>query len=294
MTGVMRGLLEGVFDYAGLFPSTELSMHGAVSAYLRHQKGPESEVLNRFVCPSSRLEELRIELDRHGPTEPVALTVVGSKGGNWGDGLVHDAESMTRFIEYAGDLADIEAFEIRAPDHENLSEYLGDLRAFNQVDVFCELPWGTQMSDSLGLIAEQDWLGVKARVGGLMPDSFPTSPELAGFLQQCIQLELPYKLTAGLHHPFRSYRDEVQTKMHGFLNVMVAAVMLHAHDLSAKEAADILESESPSDFKFNDQFLQFRDWTADLEDIEDMRELFVGIGSCSVEEPVQDLKSHNL
>jgi hypothetical protein len=294
MTGALQRLLDGVFDYAGLFPPAKQSMSGAVDSYLRHRQGPESALLDRFVCPSDRLEELRADLEGRSIKVAVPITVVSPADLDWGDRLVRDAEAMTRFVERAGELGDIEAFEARLPDLAGTPDYLRDLRAFNQIDVFCELPWGEGMTDALGQIAEAEWLGAKARTGGLDASAFPSSEELASFLQQCVQLELPFKLTAGLHHPFRSHRQEVGTKMHGFLNVLVATTMTHAHDLASKEAAAILESASPADFEFTDREIRYQDWRASLEDIDGARSLFVGIGSCSVEEPMQDLASHNL
>jgi hypothetical protein len=289
MTGSLKALLEGVIDYAGLFPPAKASMSESVANYLAYRKGKECWIVDRFVCPASRLEEMRNELNQHIVDEPVPVCVIGSSGVDWGDGLVHDAEAMTRFIERVGDTADIEAIEIRVPDHENLPEYLADLRSFNQVEVYCELPWSPRMAESLGLIAEQDWLGAKARTGGLEASAFPSSHDLAVFLQQCIQLELEFKLTAGLHHPFRSYRDEVGAIMHGFINVTATAALLQGHDLNAKEAAEILDCEDASRFRFTDNAAAFGEWEADREDIEDARSLFVGFGSCSVQEPIDEL-----
>ena len=294
MTGALKRLLSGVFDYAGLFPPAKLDMAGAVATYLRHLDGPEREVVDRFICPSDRLDELRLELVKQSPKQGISIAVVSSPNPEWGDRLVDDADAMTRFVEQAADLGDIEAFEVRLPDNARTDEYVRDLRAFNQIDVYCELPWDDSMADALGRIAEAEWLGAKARTGGLTPETFPGTVELAAFLQQCVQLEQPFKLTAGLHHPFRSFRSEVGAKMHGFLNVLVATTMIHAHDLTSREAATILDSESPADFEFTDREVRFRHWTAAIEDIEQTRELFAGIGSCSVEEPMHDLASNNL
>jgi hypothetical protein len=294
MTDALARLLDGAFDYAGLFPPAKLPMEGAVDNYLRYRSGADAWILDRFICSSAQLNEFRDILLRRDPGEPVPVSVIGTSTTNWGEGLARDAEVMTRFVEHVGDKADLEAYEIKVPDHENLAEYLADLRAFNQVDVYCELPWGPQMADSVGMIAEQDWLGAKARTGGLDVSAFPSSEDLAIFLQQCVQLEVEFKLTAGLHHPVRSHRSEVNAKMHGFLNVLTATTLLVTHDLTTREAASILASEDPSAFVFTDKGLQFGEWEANLEDIEDTRDLFAGIGSCSVEEPIQDLKKLSL
>ncbi|MBC8066415.1 MAG: hypothetical protein H7Y17_16405 [Chlorobia bacterium] len=297
MSDALARLLDGVIDYAGLFPPAKLSMADAVGNFLRYRSGPEAWIVDRFVCSSAKLEDFRLELDNQQISDPIPIAVIGTAAADkeaWGDCLVHDAEAMTRFIQQVGDAADIEAFEIRVPDHQNLAEYLRDLRSFSEVEVYCELPWSPAMQESLGAIAEEDWLGAKARTGGLEPSAFPTSENLAVFIQQCIQLELDYKLTAGLHHPVRGFRDEVGAKMHGFLNVLVASTMANSHDLTTKEVADILECENADEIGVKGHEVRYGEWIADLEDIEDARSIFMGIGSCSIEEPLQDLRDLNL
>lgn len=295
MTDALARLLEGVIDYAGLFPPAKLSMAESVENYLRYRSDQDRGwILDRFVCTASRLSELAAALDPYDNILPVAVSVVGTSGDGWEDNLSADATSMTSFIGQAGNRADLEAYEIRIPDHENLQSYLFDLKAFNQVEVFCELPWGPSVADSIGLLAEAEWVGAKARTGGLDAFAFPSHEYLGTFLQQCVQLEVPFKLTAGLHHPIRSHRDEVGTKMHGFLNVLTAATMLSVHDLTQKETISILDSENPDDFVFNNSTLRFGEWAADVEDIADARNLFIGIGSCSVDEPLDDLRELKL
>ena len=70
--------------------------------------------------------------------------------------------------------------------------------------------------------------------------------------------------------------------------------MLHSHDLAAKELQTILDEEDPKAFSFTESETRWRDMTASLEDIEQARELFVSYGSCSVEEPIEDLQKLGL
>ena len=82
--------------------------------------------------------------------------------------------------------------------------------------------------------------------------------------------------------------------MHGFLNVLSATALLEPNDLSRQEMETILECEDPAQFVFDDEGLKFREWTADLDDIDSARDLFIGFGSCSIEEPLSDLKALGL
>lgn len=57
----------------------------------------------------------------------------------------------------------------------------------------------------------------KIRTGGLTAEAYPTAEDLAGFLHRAAIARVPFKATAGLHHPLPS------PPMHGFVNVFLAA-----------------------------------------------------------------------
>src|SRR5271163_2409850 len=93
----VRAFLEGIVDYAGLFPPAELPLDQALANYLRYRREPESWMLGRFICPAARLAELlafRADINRDAPLE---LAVLG-RGGNG------PQESLANF---RADLADI-------------------------------------------------------------------------------------------------------------------------------------------------------------------------------------------
>src|SRR5687768_3348504 len=52
-----RVLLNGIVDYAGLFPPASLDMESAVRAYAEYLSGPYSDLLGKFIVPVSRLNE---------------------------------------------------------------------------------------------------------------------------------------------------------------------------------------------------------------------------------------------
>ncbi len=294
MTEAAQRLLSHVFDYAGLFPPASLSMEDAVADYLKYRSGEEAWIMDRFVCTATMLDEFQTILRAQNGTPPVSISVVGSSGPEWEENLVHDAEAMTRFIERSGDAADIEAYEIRVPSGPKFTEKLQDLRAFNQVDVYCELGLDEDLAEHVGAIAETEWLRAKARTGGLEASQFPSSEAVALFLQNCLQTETPFKLTAGLHHPIRTYREEVTGKMHGFLNLLVASALSLEHGLSTRELVGIIDEERSSAFRFEAARINYGPHEVGLDTIEEMRELFIGIGSCSVEEPIADLQALKL
>src|SRR5262249_38895006 len=106
---------------------------------------------------------------------------------------------------------------------------------------------------------------------------------------------VPLKFTAGLHHPFRHFDRALQTPMHGFLNVFVAGVLAHARGLQEGQVRDILADEDPGHFAFDATGLSWKEWRATTEEIAAARRHAVlSFGSCSFDEPREDLRARGL
>ena len=73
----LRALLEGLIDYAGLFPPAALSMQDAVRNYARYREEQYAWALGRFVVPGDRVTEVPPEfpLSVLGIDEVKAATV---------------------------------------------------------------------------------------------------------------------------------------------------------------------------------------------------------------------------
>jgi hypothetical protein len=137
-------------------------------------------------------------------------------------------------------------------------------------------------------------LGFKLRTGGVTANAFPSSEEIALVLCCAATHQVPIKFTAGLHHPVRLYHDSVQTKMHGFLNMLGAGVLALEHDWTEKQIAEMLEEEDAETFSFSDDFFGWRDWRIAADRIAIHRELVTSLGSCSFDEPRDDLRALKL
>ncbi|HRI43282.1 MAG TPA: hypothetical protein PLL78_05150 [Fimbriimonadaceae bacterium] len=284
MTESLRLLLEGVIDYAGLFPPASLSMEKAIEEYRSTLEGPEAWLVDRFVCPISRLEEMCAILRATPPGEPWRISALGS------DLASFRAEFQTiEGLEAAsGSLIEVEAFEAKAGGLVD-SSAVRHLANAGFDDAYIEIALGDAMLDDLMVLAQAETVGAKVRTGGVEPSEVPTPSDLAVFMQECINLDLTFKMTAGLHHPNRRTDARTGVTMHGFLNVLVAGSLAYVHDLSRAEIEKIVASEDPSDFWFSPGGLGWRDFEASNEEIGDFRDLFRSFGSCSVREPVDDL-----
>jgi hypothetical protein len=142
--------------------------------------------------------------------------------------------------------------------------------------------------------ADSPTFGYKLRTGGVTADAFPTSMQIAKALVTPATHQLPLKFTAGLHHPLRQYREEVETKMHGFLNVLGAAVLAAEHRWDANQTAIMLDEENADSFSFTDDFFAWREWRIDTKRLQYRRRFVMSFGSCSFDEPRDDLRALNL
>jgi hypothetical protein len=146
---------------------------------------------------------------------------------------------------------------------------------------YAEIPLTWGLLSALDTVAQARSAGVpvapKFRTGGLAAELFPTPIELAAVICACRDRGLPFKLTAGLHHAIRYTDPETGFVHHGFLNLLVAA----AQAAGGAEVADVAAT------------LAGTDPVPLIEETRRMlhrqRPLWIGYGSCSVTEPLDDL-----
>ena len=136
----------------------------------------------------------------------------------------------------------------------------------------------------LDAVAERG-AGAKVRCGGPTPDMFPSPAELAAFICGCRDRGLVFKATAGLHHPIR---DGI---VHGFLNLLGAAVLAHAGGAAPQALVAVLLEEDAGALGVTDEAFTVHGRAFGAEAVAAAREqLFTGYGSCSFSEPVEDLR----
>ncbi len=115
-----------------------------------------------------------------------------------------------------------------------------------------------------------------------------TSAQIADFLCSAAARRLPFKATAGLHHPVRS------EKMHGFLNVFTAAALAW-FGAERSLLVDVLDDREASSFVFSADGMRWRSHELTTEQIYSARRGFAhSFGSCSFVEPLEDLRAQGL
>lgn len=284
-----RALLSGVVDYAGLFPPAALPMAEAVAEYARAQGSADAWMLGRFVLPAVRLPELagvRAVLPA-GPGPEWRLSAIVR------DGAAADHGAIAAFN--AGALrhrALVDTIECQ-PQSLTGIDWLADVfgEAF---DVYVEVAAGDEAVRWLERVAARK-LKAKVRTGGLTANAFPAPAALVGFIAAAVQLQVPFKATAGLHHAVRgSYRltyepDAARATMYGYLNVLLATAALDA-GLPASAAEQILCEIDASSLRFSEASVRWGDTELPLSTLHDTRQHhLVSFGSCSFREPVDEL-----
>lgn len=316
-----QAFMTGLIDYAGLFPPAGLPLPAAITNFHHYRQQPEQWMLGRFIVPVGHLAELATYAHLFQANNPTRLAVIG-RGGQDGDTffqkLEEDLAMIAAFQASQAPAGQIDLFEVRLPrtlfpSVDNVRLFVaevGDLLAPAGLTPFYEAPfdvtepgWFEALFDicaGCSLFNRQQEpgvapAGVKIRCGGLSPAAFPTSVQLAYALSAAHDNPVPLKCTAGLHHPIRHFSPEVQTKMHGFLNLFAAGLLTHCHNLPLDTIQAILEDEEPSHFTFDPTGFAWQNYRMTTSEIANLRQqLLISYGSCSFDDPCHDLRSLNL
>ena len=239
-------MLERLIDHAALFPPASMSLPDALAEDRRARESPHADLLNRFVVPAARLAEL--------PAERAPLSVVLSGA--------DDAELV------AG--ADgVEAVELvldgprpRPADLVATYRALQPLGVETYFELVLDESWRDSVPAAIGAVAAVGGR-VKLRCGGA---SIPSVEQVALVIACCREAGVPFKATAGLHHPIRRGEE------HGFLNLLAATT-------APRDQLQSVLTETDA---------------AALSLSGAGRALFTSFGSCSWQEPVDDLRELGL
>jgi hypothetical protein len=285
-----------------MFPPCALALEPALRNQASYVRSSEAWMLNGFVLPVEQFDaarQLLADFDPHHPLRVAALGPKTTKADAFLDGLYNTETAVRSFSTHDADLVTIGHFEMFLPEDVDSASLKAARYIVSELPVFWEAP-PERAEQTIALIAghnsdeEVATFGYKLRTGGVTADAFPTSGQIARALVTAATHPLPIKFTAGLHHPIRQFRDEVKTKMHGFLNVLGAAVLAAEHRWDADQAVTMLEDEDPRSFSFTEDFFAWRDWKIDAERLQYRRKFVRSFGSCSFDEPRDDLRALKL
>jgi hypothetical protein len=302
VAAALEALLAHSIDYAGMFPPCSLGLEAALRNQVEYVRSPDAWMLGGFVLPIEQFnatKQLLSQFDAHHPLRVAALGPKTASANAFLEALDNADAAVRSLSRHNVDLIAISHLEMFLPHDVDVASLKEAKSILGDLPVFWEAP-PDRAEQAIGLLAEfnsdadSPTFSYKLRTGGVTADAFPSSMQIATALVTPATHQLPIKFTAGLHHPLRQYREEVQAKMHGFLNVLGAALLAAEHRWDTKQTAIMLEDENVDSFSFTDDFFAWREWRIDTKRLQYRRKFVVSFGSCSFGEPREDLRALNL
>lgn len=211
-----------------------------MARYAAYRGGPDREMLGRFVVPVEGLGALA--LARSGITRepcdvgPWPLAVLASAA---------DAQAIASFDAVHGATLRVDTIEAKADDPMTIAALAS---TYPEHPVYVEIASASDPEPPIRELARHG-LRAKLRMGGIVAESFPAPDAVLRFLATCEKHRVPFKATAGLHHPLRgefplTYQPNCASgTMYGFLNVYFAALFLYA-GYSAEAVRPLLDERS--------------------------------------------------
>lgn len=271
-------LYHSLIDDAALFPPGNAAMADAVPAHDQHRSAWYAGMVGPFLCPASRLEELAGRLgDRDTPLGVTVVVDTGTGGIEPAvDAVLAEPRLTLRGVEVP--LRGEPLAESARRTSIALDMAVGGLdddgeAAYIEIP---RLPGWREALDTVSIAGHR----AKLRTGGATAEAYPTEDEVAAFILACLELDVPFKCTAGLHHAVRHTADD-GSEQHGFLNILLAV----ADALDGADADGIARTLADRDARA----VAARTLALPLGRAAQVRTWFGSYGSCSVTEPLEDL-----
>lgn len=286
-----RVFLTELIDYAGLFPPAALSMPDAVINYASYRNSTYSWMLGRFVLPVAKLDEFLESAQEFFTPEmdsPWKLSVLA------GENIDETIRTIADFNNSNTSFVICDALEVKATSVSKIEETVRVLPDF--LTAYFEIPLNDGIADLITALALNKQRA-KIRTGGVTADAFPSVEQITRFMRICLGANVPFKATAGLHHPVRCVKPLTYEKdsptglMHGFLNLFLAAAFLR-QGYKTRLIQEVLEDDWAESFTFEEGGVLWRqEYFLSNSQLAHTRSKYaISFGSCSFVEPIADLQ----
>jgi hypothetical protein len=269
----MSDVFTGLLDDAAVFPPGSLPVDQAVAAHAQHLCSPYGDLVGPFVVAASDLDALSAATDG---AERASLELVVTVG----------IDGLAAALRRAGEIPAVALVGIEValgPSFEPVAvaPAIDQALAGRSLSVAVEVPRDVRRMAVIGALADTPY-NAKLRVGGPRADLYPGDAELAEAIATLVGVGVAFKATAGLHHAVRNTDPKTGFEQHGFLNLMLAtsaAMQERSFDTVVRTLAE-------------------RDVTRVVAATRELdpcvREQFRSFGTCSVSEPVEELRALGL
>ncbi|MEU6858962.1 hypothetical protein AB0B28_08845 [Glycomyces sp. NPDC046736] len=251
MVEAIPAVLRGLIDDAALFPPGNAPLEAAVPAHRGYRQSWFAPMIGPLLVPQSRLGDLH-------PREELRIGVIV-------DG---DLERVPADVAALDPRVTVAHYESRHP-LDRLAEHAP---AWGR-PVYAEIPFDEAAVEAV----RPTGFTPKFRTGGLTAEAFPPPEALAAAIRACRRGGLHFKLTAGLHNAVRHRDPRTGFDHHGFLNVLVAVDEAESN-ASLDQVTETLASTDAEGLAARAKRFLHRP-----------RALWTAYGSCSVDEPIDDL-----
>ena len=268
-------------------------MSEAVLNFATYRHSNYGWMLGRFVLPVSRLDEFydsAREFLPRGRESAWKLSVLA------GEDINATVRSIVEFNRKHSEQAVGEILEVKANTVSKIENTISLLP--KAITPYFEIaPVGRTFVDLVATLGIKK-LRAKIRTGGVTREEFPETRDIIRFVRTCMAANVPFKATAGLHHPIRCFKpltyapDAPQGTMHGFLNMLLMTGFAR-ESFRVSLLEEIMEEEFEEVFEFQEAGISWRgSHILTLSHIERLRSKGMhSFGSCSFDEPVADLQA---
>lgn len=267
----VRRLLTGLCDDAAIFPPGNVPLVDAVPAHRAHLASDHSGLVGPFIASSAALAGLA-DLVTADERFEVALTVPAP---DQVAAALATADAIPGLV--------VVAVEVAVPEGVEVGTVVPTLEAAlagrDGVEVFVELPRDARRPDLVAVLGDSPYLA-KLRTGGIRADLYPDAQELGEAVVMLVRAGLPFKATAGLHHPLRNTDPNTGFEQHGFLN-LVAAVDAAQQGAGLDDVVATLSERDPAEVTSRVRRAATRSHL--------VRAGFRSFGTCSIIEPRDEM-----
>lgn len=231
----LKSFTKEILDYAGLFPPAKLPLTDAFSNYLSYCKSDFGFILSKFICPVNQFPELLNLISTLNSDEKTinisALLTGGKTIDAFKENLENDLKLWNDFVQKSKGIINVNSAEVKIPDElisqgdpEKIASFAHYLSLEIQTKTNCKVfifiegsMTGNTEKNFKSLIngieiqnLNKFSAGFKLRTGGIVPDAFPSSQQIAYCIRECLDRKVPMKFTAGLHHTYRHYDKSIE------------------------------------------------------------------------------------